>query len=327
MTLPRRVRGRRLRRTAPWRELVRETTLSTSDVVYPLFVVEGGDVKKPIASMPGVHQWSPDRVVEEARSAAERGVGVVLLFGVPDSKTDDARHAYDANGVVAHAVRRIKAALPDLLVWTDVCLCSYTSHGHCGLVNEHGEILNDSSLEPLARAALVHAQAGADAVAPSDMMDGRVAAIRGRLDEEGHTRVPVISYSAKYASALYGPFRDAADSAPAFGDRRSYQMDPANGREAQAMIDRDLAEGADMVMIKPASAYLDVIREARRRIAAPIAAYQVSGEFGMIKAAAERGWLDERAVALETLVSIKRAGADIIVTYFAKQIGPWLDQS
>lgn len=323
MTFPA-TRLRRLRATATWRRAVRETPLSPNDFVYAIFIVPGRGVRLPVASMPGVHQLSVDEAVKEARDVAALGLPALMVFGVPSEKDAAASSATDPNGLVPQAVRAIKSACPDLLVWTDVCLCGATDHGHCGHVTPAGVIDNDSSLETLSLTALAHAKAGADAVAPSDMMDGRVAAIRARLDGDGLSNVPIVSYAAKYASGLYGPFRDAAQSAPAFGDRRSYQMDPANAREALAEVRADVEEGADLILIKPAGFYLDVIRQVRDLITQPIVGYQVSGEFSLIKAAAERGWIDERTVALESLTAIKRAGADLIITYFAKDAARWL---
>lgn len=319
-------RLRRLRQSSAWRAMVRETSLSASDFVYPLFVVPGRGMREPVASMPGVHRHSVDRVVEEAAAAHEAGVPAVILFGVPETKDATGAGAGDEAGVVPEAVQAIKAAVPELLVWTDVCLCSYTEHGHCGIADETGQILNDESLPQLAAAALAHAGAGADAVAPSDMMDGRVDSLRRALDEAGHTNTPIVSYAAKFASAYYGPFRDAADSTPAFGDRRTYQMDPANGREALAEMVQDVAEGADIIMVKPAMAYLDILASARESLDVPLAAYHVSGEYSMIKAAAERGWIDEQAVVLESLTAIRRAGADMILTYYAKEAARWLQR-
>jgi porphobilinogen synthase len=304
---------------------VRETRLSPSDLVYPLFVTVGEDVRNPVPSMPGVSQLSINHAVAEAKRAHELGVPAVLLFGIPEAKDEAASGAYDPEGVVQLATRAIKEAVPDLLVITDVCLCEYTSHGHCGIVErETGEILNDVSLEMIARTAASHAEAGADVVAPSDMMDGRVAAVRSELDNEGYHNTPILAYAAKYASAFYGPFREAADSAPQFGDRRSYQMDPANAREALLEVELDVEEGADIVMVKPALPYLDVLRRVRDTTRLPVAAYSVSGEYAMLKAASQNGWLDERAAVLEALTGIKRAGADIIVTYYAPDVARWL---
>jgi porphobilinogen synthase len=311
-------RLRRTRRTAGLRGLVRETRLSPEDFVYPIFVTAGEDLKNPIASMPGIFQLSINHAVEEALKAYNLGIPAVLLFGIPDHKDEAASGAYDPEGIVQLATRAIKDAAPDLLVITDVCLCEYTSHGHCGVVaKDTGEVLNDVSLELLARTAASQAEAGADVVAPSDMMDGRVAAIRSELDNEGFENTPIMAYAAKYASAFYGPFRDAADSAPQFGDRRSYQMDPANAREALVETSLDIEEGADIVMVKPALPYLDVLRRVRETTDLPLAAYNVSGEYAMVKAAAQNGWLDEERAVIEALTGIKRAGADIIITYHA----------
>ncbi len=305
--------------------MVRETELSPSDFIYPIFVTAGEDVRNPIASMPGIFQLSINHVVEEARRAHDLGISGVLLFGIPDEKDEAASGAYDLEGVVQLATRAIKDALPELLVVTDVCLCEYMSHGHCGVVDrERGEILNDVSVELLARTASSQAEAGADIVAPSDMMDGRVAALRSELDREGHEEVPIMAYSAKYASAFYGPFREAAESAPQFGDRRGYQMDPANAREALREVALDVEEGADVIMVKPALPYLDVIRRVRETTNLPVAAYNVSGEYSMLKAAVQNGWLDEERAVLEALTSIKRAGAEIIISYHAPDVARWL---
>jgi porphobilinogen synthase len=304
--------------------MVRETELSVSDFVYPMFIVPGTKVRHPVSSMPGVSQFSVDEIIHEARKVAQSGVRALILFSAPDQKDPQASAFLDPQGLVPRAIDGIKSACPELLVWTDVCLCSATDHGHCGHVLDNGVIDNDSSIETLANVALIHARAGADAVAPSDMMDGRVDAIRKLLDGNGFTDTPVVSYAAKYASAFYGPFREAADSAPAFGDRRSYQMDPANVREALREVLLDVEEGADMVMVKPAGPYLDVIRRVREAVNIPVVAYQVSGEYSLLKAAAERGWVDERAAALESLIGIKRAGADLILSYFAPQMAGWL---
>jgi porphobilinogen synthase len=304
---------------------VRETRLSPQDFVYPIFVTAGEDVRNPIASMPGIFQLSINHAVDEALRARDLGIPAVLLFGIPDHKDEAATGAYDPEGIVQLATRAIKDAAPDLLVITDVCLCEYMSHGHCGVVEkETGEVLNDVSLELLARTAASQAEAGADVVAPSDMMDGRVAAIRSELDNEGFENTPIMAYAAKYASAFYGPFRDAADSAPQFGDRRSYQMDPANAREALVETGLDLEEGADIVMLKPALPYLDVLRRVRETTDLPLAAYNVSGEYAMLKAAAQNGWLDEEKAVIEALTGIKRAGADIIITYHAPSAARWL---
>jgi porphobilinogen synthase len=319
-------RPRRTRASAAWRRLVRETRLTPDAFVYPLFVVPGRATRHAVASMPGICQLSVDEAVKEARSAAASGVPAVLLFAAPERKDARASDALDARGLAAEAIGAIKAACPDLLVWADVCLCGATDHGHCGHVSPGGVIDNDSSLETLAQVALNYARAGADAVAPSDMMDGRVGAIRAHLDAHGQAHMPIVAYAAKYASAFYGPFREAAESAPAFGDRRSYQMDPGNAREALREVRLDIEEGADLVMVKPAGPYLDVIRQVRDAVTVPLVAYQVSGEYSLIKAAAERGWIDERAAALETLTAIRRAGADLIISYFAPQVSQWLQE-
>ncbi len=316
-------RFRRLRRSAGLRRLLRETTLSPSDFVYPLFVVPGQDVREEISSMPGQYHFSLDRLAAEAEELRSLGVPAVLLFGLPSTKDDVGSEAYADDGIVQEAVRTLKTADQELVVMTDVCLCEYTSHGHCGVIVD-GDVDNDSSLELLARTAVSHARAGADVVAPSDMMDGRVAAIRAALDEAGLSQTPIMAYAAKYASAFYGPFREAADSAPQFGDRRGYQMDPSNAREALREIETDIAEGADIVMVKPALAYLDVVSQARQRFDLPLAAYNVSGEYAMVHAAAANGWIDGPRAALEVLTSIKRAGADIIITYHAKEAARWL---
>ncbi|MGB7684580.1 MAG: porphobilinogen synthase [Solirubrobacterales bacterium] len=317
-------RMRRLRRTETLRALVRETELSPQHLIQPVFVVAGEGVREEVPSMPGIERFSISGLVEEAGEIAAAGIGAVLLFGVPALKDETGTGAYDDEGVVQMAVRALKETHPDLVVITDVCLCEYTSHGHCGYVNEAGEVDNDISVELLAKTAISHAEAGADAVAPSDMMDGRVGSIRFQLDEEGHPGVPIVAYSAKYASAFYGPFRDAAESTPEFGDRRGYQLDPANAAEAVREAELDLDEGADMLMVKPALPYLDVVRRVKQATGAPLAAYHVSGEYSMLKAAAANGWIDERAAVLETLTSIRRAGADVIVTYYAKEAAQWL---
>jgi porphobilinogen synthase len=314
---------RRLRRTQPLRDLVAETELAPRHLIQPLFVVAGEGVREEVRSMPGVERFSISELVAEATEVMSAGVGAVLLFGIPGAKDEAGSGAYDDEGVVQMAVRALREAHPELVVITDVCLCEYTSHGHCGYVRD-GEVDNDLTLELLAKTAISHAEAGADAVAPSDMMDGRVAAIRHQLDEEGHRNVPIVAYSAKYASAFYGPFREAASSTPEFGDRRGYQMNPQNVLEAVREAKLDLDEGADMIMVKPATPYLDVIRRVKDETGAPLAAYHVSGEYSMLKAAAARGWIDERAAALETLTGIRRAGADAIVTYLAKEAAAWL---
>jgi len=318
-------RLRRLRKTGVLRELVRETTLTPADLVYPMFV-QLGEGRTPVEAMPGVERVSISHAVDEAGEAHALGIPAVLLFGIPAEKDEQASGAYDDEGVVQLAVRAIKDAHPELLVITDVCLCAYTSHGHCGVVLEDGTIDNDISLELLAKTAISHARAGADAVAPSDMMDGRVGALRAQLDSEGHKDLPIVAYSAKFASAFYGPFREAADSTPAFGDRRSYQMDPANSDEAVREALLDVEEGADMVMVKPALPYLDVIRRVKDATRVPVAAYHVSGEYAMVKAAAAAGYLDEQATVLESLTAIRRAGADVVITYHAKDVARWLSR-
>ena len=316
-------RLRRLRRTGLLRDMVRETQLDPRDFIYPLFVVPGRGVKEEIPSMPEVYHFSVDTLVTEAREVQSLGIPAVLLFGLPSTKDDLGSEAYASEGIVQQAVRALKDAIPDLLVITDVCLCEYTDHGHCGVVI-NGEVDNDQSLGLIAQTALSHAQAGADIVAPSDMMDGRVGVIRAALDSEGFTGTPIMAYAAKYASAFYGPFREAADSTPQFGDRRSYQMDPANAREALREIQSDIAEGADIVMVKPALPYLDVIARARQHFDHPLAAYNVSGEYAMLKAAIRAGWLEEERAIMEALIGIKRAGADLIITYHAKEAARWL---
>jgi len=318
-------RLRRLRKTGVLRDLVRETRLSPADLVYPMFV-QLGDGRTPIEAMPGIERMSISHAVEEAGEVGALGIPAVLLFGVPAEKDEQGSGAYDDEGVVQLAVRALKEAHPDLVVITDVCLCGYTSHGHCGVVLDDGTVDNDLSLELLAKTAISHARAGADAVAPSDMMDGRVGALRAQLDADGHQDLPIVAYSAKFASAFYGPFREAAGSAPAFGDRRSYQMDPANSDEAVREALLDVEEGADMVMVKPALPYLDVIRRVKDATRVPVAAYNVSGEYAMVKAAAAAGHLDERATVLETLTAIRRAGADVVITYHAKDVAGWLSQ-
>ena len=314
---------RRLRRTKVLRELVRETELSPRHLVQPIFVVAGEGVREEVPSMPGIERFSISESVAEATELQAAGIGAVILFGIPAAKDDAASGAYDPEGVIQMAVRALKEAHPDLVVITDVCLCEYTSHGHCGIVRD-GEVDNDVTIELLAKTAISHADAGADDVAPSDMMDGRVGAIRSQLDDEGHSNVAIIAYSAKYASAFYGPFRDAAESTPEFGDRRGYQMDPANVLEGVREARLDLEEGADVVMVKPATPYLDVIRRVKEETDAPVGAYHVSGEYSMLKAAAQNGWIDERAAVLETLTAIRRAGADLVLTYYAKEAAAWL---
>jgi porphobilinogen synthase len=313
-----------MRKTSGLRGLVRETDLSVDHLVYPLFVTHGSDRREPIEAMPGVERLTISHLEAEAGEIAALGIPAVLLFGVPAEKDEVASEAYDGEGIVQLAVRALKQAQPSLTVITDVCLCEYMSHGHCGVVRDDGQVDNDVTLELLAKTAISHAEAGADAVAPSDMMDGRVGAIRAQLDSEGHTDLPIVAYSAKFASAFYGPFREAADSAPAFGDRRGYQMDPANAREAVREATIDVEEGADVVMVKPALPYLDVIQRVRAAVPVPVAAYNVSGEYAALKAAAERGWINERQAVLESLTAIRRAGADVIVTYHAKEAAEWL---
>jgi porphobilinogen synthase len=304
--------------------MVRETHLRPEGLVYPMFVVPGRAQRRAVQSMPGIFQFSVDEAVGHARSVAAAGVSAVLLFAAPERKDKAASDALDPKGLAAQAISAIKEACPELMVWADVCLCGATDHGHCGHVGPGGTIDNDSSVATLAQVALNYARAGADAVAPSDMMDGRVGALRALLDASGKSTTPIVAYAAKYASSFYGPFREAAESAPAFGDRRSYQMDPANAREALREVLLDVEEGADLVMVKPAGPYLDVIRQVRDAVGVPVVAYQVSGEFSLIKAAAERGWIDERAAVLETLTGIRRAGADLIISYFAPEVVKWL---
>ena len=329
----RRRRPRRLRHSARLREAVRETVLAPTDFIYPMFVVHGEKVRDPIPSMPGICQLSVDQVVEEAKGAAAAGIPAVLLFGIPASKDPIGLENFDDDGIIQRALRALKEALPDLLVVTDVCLCEYTDHGHCGVLNREnpalpaGYVLNDETLEILARVSVSHARAGADIVAPSGMIDGMVASIREGLDDHGHEHVPIMSYAIKYASAFYGPFRDAAQGAPRFGDRRTHQMDPGNVREALKEAALDIEEGADFLMVKPALAYLDVIRRTHDAYPElPMVAYNVSGEYAMVKAASAQGWLDERAITLENLTAIKRAGADLIITYHALDAAGWLGE-
>lgn len=317
------IRMRRLRKSEALRRLVRETTLTVDDLVMPLFVVPGQGVANPVTSMPGVAQLSVDRAVEECRRVADLGIPAVILFGVPEYKDATGSSAWNDQGVVQKAVRAIKSAVPDLCVITDVCLCEYTDHGHCGVIVGQ-DVDNDATLDLLAKEAVSHARAGADMVAPSDMMDGRVAAIREALDAEGFENVPILSYAAKFASAFYGPFREAAQSTPKFGDRRSYQMDPANGDEALREVELDLEEGADIVMIKPATFYLDVVWRVKETFGCPVAAYQVSGEYAMIVSLVQSGAVDEKRAILESLLAIRRAGADFVLTYFAAKVAPWL---
>ena len=320
------LRLRRLRRTEALRSMVRESHVDVKDLIYPLFVVEGHNLKQEMASMPGVFRYSPDRLPRELDEVAGLGIPAVLLFGIPQKKDEVGSAAYDPEGVIQKAIRVIKSSTPELVVVTDVCLCEYTDHGHCGIVTD-GYVDNDRTLELLAEMAVSHAEAGADIVAPSDMMDGRVGIIREALDENGFEHIPILSYAVKYASAFYGPFREAAECAPRFGDRRSYQMDPPNWREALREVEQDVAEGADLIMIKPALAYLDVIQRVRLAVGCPVVAYNVSGEYAMVKAAAQQGWADERQIVAEILTAIKRAGADLIVTYHAREAASWLQAS
>ncbi len=319
-------RMRRLRYNSLVRDMVRETELSKNDFIYPLFVVPGEKVNKPVKSMPGISQLSVDNAVKECKEVEKLGIPAVILFGIPSHKDEKGSEAYDPNGIIQKAVRAIKSEVKNLLVITDVCMCEYTSHGHCGLLNGE-EILNDETVELLAKEALTHVQAGADIVAPSDMMDGRVAAIRKILDDNGYYKTPIMSYAVKYSSGYYDPFRDAAESAPAFGDRRSHQMDIANGDEAIREAESDIEEGADIIMVKPAGPYLDIIRRVKEKFGMPTAAYQVSGEYAMIKAAGINGWIDEERVMIESLIGIKRAGADCFLTYFAKDAARWLNKN
>jgi porphobilinogen synthase len=324
MTYPA-MRMRRLRGSAALRSMVRENHLSLDDLIYPLFAIYGENVKNPVPSMPGVYQLSVDNLVKECGEILQLGVKVVLLFGIPEHKDEVGSGAYDPDGIVQQAIKAIKKAYPELYIITDVCLCEYTSHGHCGMIQED-KILNDPSLQYLAKTALSHAVAGADMVAPSDMMDGRVEAIRQKLDQHGFGHIPIMSYSAKFASAFYGPFRDVAESAPAFGDRRTYQMDPGNSNEALRETFLDIEEGADIVMVKPGLAYLDLVRRVKDQFHYPTAVYNVSGEYSMVKAAAANKWIDEKAVVMELLLSMKRAGADLIITYHAKDVAQWMGE-
>jgi porphobilinogen synthase len=316
-------RPRRMRRTEALRRMVRQTRLSVDNLIMPLFVVPGSGIANPVESMPGVAQLSVDRIVEECRSIADLGIPAVILFGIPEHKDAAGSQAYSDTGPVQQALRAVKRAVPGLVLITDVCLCEYTDHGHCGVIAD-GDVANDTTLDLLAKEALSHARAGADMVAPSDMMDGRVGAIRDALDEEGFEHLPIMAYAAKFASGFYGPFREAAGSTPQFGDRRSYQMDPANGDEALREVELDIEEGADIVMVKPALAYLDLVWRVKEAFGYPVAAYNVSGEYAMIKAAARNGWIEEERVVLETLTAMHRAGADMILTYFAKDVAGWL---
>ncbi len=320
------IRHRRLRYNPLVRDMVRETVLTKNDLIYPLFVVPGNKIKNPVKSMPGVFQLSIDMLVEECKEVRDLGIPAIILFGIPEHKDEKGSEAYDPNGIIQKAVRAVKGNVENLLVITDVCMCEYTSHGHCGLLNGE-EILNDETVSLLAKEALSHAEAGADIIAPSDMMDGRVAAIRKSLDYKGFTKIPIMSYAAKYASGFYGPFRDAAESTPTFGDRRSHQMDIGNINEALREVAEDIEEGADIVMVKPAGPYLDVIRKVKDTFGMPTAAYQVSGEYSMIKGAGANGWIDEERVMVEAAFAIKRAGADMFLTYFAKDLAKWIDKT
>ncbi len=319
-------RLRRLRYNPIVRDLVRETKLSKDDFIYPMFIAHGENIKNEVSSMPGVYQLSIENAIEECKELVSLGIKAIILFGIPEHKDEQGTDAYSADGIIQRAIRAIKKEVSDLLIITDVCLCEYTSHGHCGLV-DGDEILNDETVSLLAKEAVSHAEAGADMIAPSDMMDGRIAAIRKALDYKGFKNIPIMSYAVKYSSGYYGPFRDAADSAPSFGDRRSHQMDIANSLEAIREAESDIEEGADIIMVKPAGAYLDVIKEVKDKFQMPTAAYQVSGEYSMIKAAGKMGWIDEERVMVESLIAIKRAGADIILTYFAKDIAKYLDEN
>lgn len=321
------VRLRRLRQNNLLREMVKETEISIKDLIYPLFVVEGSNIRKEVPSMPGVYNLSIDEVIKECRKLEELGIPAIILFGIPDKKDEIGSSAYDPNGIIQKAIREIKKEKINLIVITDVCFCEYTSHGHCGILKEgkYGlEVDNDKTLEILAKEALSHAEAGADIVAPSDMMDGRVLAIREALDENGFSFIPIMAYSAKFSSAFYGPFREAAQSAPSFGDRKGYQMDPANGNEALREVELDIEEGADIVMVKPALSYMDIIWRVKERFGVPVACYNVSGEYSMIKAASSLGYIDEKKIVMEILLSMKRAGADLILTYFAKDVAKYL---
>lgn len=318
-------RTRRLRRTETLRSMVREEHVRIDELIYPVFVIAGENICNPVESMPGIYQYSLDRIGEELDRVVEAGIKAVLVFGIPDHKDEMGSGAYDEHGIVQEAIRLMKKEYPDLLVIADVCLCEYTSHGHCGLIRD-GEILNDETLPLLAKAAVTYAQAGADIIAPSDMMDKRVAAIREALDENGFINIPILSYSAKFASGYYGPFRDAAHSAPGFGDRKTYQMDPANGQEALREVEEDILEGADMIIAKPALAYMDVMKEISLNYNIPIVAYNVSGEYAMVKAAAENGWIDEKKIVMENMVGFKRAGAKMIITYHALDVARWIKE-
>lgn len=318
-------RTRRLRQTAAMRDMVRENHVRIDELIYPVFVIEGENICNPVESMPGIYQYSIDRLQEELNRIREAGIKAILIFGIPAHKDEVGSGAYDDQGIVPRAIRFIKEKMPQLIVIADVCLCEYTSHGHCGLIRGQ-EILNDETLPLLAKASVCYAAVGADIIAPSDMMDGRVAAIRRALDEKGYLNTPIMSYSAKFASSYYGPFRDAAHSAPGFGDRKTYQMDPANGREAMREIAQDIAEGADMIIAKPALAYMDIIKDASQNYNIPIVAYNVSGEYAMVKAAAKEGWVDEKKIVMENMVGLKRAGAKMIITYHALDVAKWIEE-
>lgn len=322
MSFPR-MRARRIRGKEVFRRMIRESALSVNDLIYPMFSAFGTGIRKEVSSMPGIYQQSIEHIIDEAREVRGLGIPAVILFGIPETKDPVGSDAYADHGIIQETIRALKAEVPGLAVITDVCLCEYTDHGHCGVIKD-GDVDNDSTLELLAREALSHARAGADMVAPSDMMDGRVAAIRAKLDQNGFSHIPVMSYAVKYASAYYGPFRDAAESTPQFGDRRSYQMDPANRLEALREAAEDIDEGADIIMVKPGLPYLDIVRELRDRYTLPLAVYNVSGEYSMVKAAAANGWIDEQRVVLETMLGFKRAGADLIITYHAKDVARWL---
>ncbi|MDR3611157.1 MAG: porphobilinogen synthase [Ignavibacteriaceae bacterium] len=319
-------RLRRLRYNPIIRNMIRETTLTKDDFIYPLFVIPGKNIKREVKSMPGNYQMSVDEIVKECKKIYSLGIPAIILFGIPDHKDEVGSGAYDSNGIIQQAVKAIKKEVKDLLIITDVCLCEYTSHGHCGVLGGE-EILNDETVELLVKESISHVEAGADIIAPSDMMDGRIGAIRKALDGKGFYKIPILSYAAKYASGYYGPFREAAESTPAFGDRRSHQMDPGNSMEAMREIEEDIEEGADIIMVKPAGPYLDVIYQAKQKFGMPTAAYQVSGEFAMIKAAGKNGWIDEERIMMESLTAIKRAGADMILTYFAKDAAKYLDRT
>lgn len=318
------IRPRRLRENSVLRDMVRETYLNINDLIYPVFVTYGENIKNPISSMPGIFQFSIDNLLIEIQEVVDLGIKAIIIFGIPETKDTKASSAYAKDGIVQNAIKAIKKEFPELYVITDVCLCEYTSHGHCGIVSSDGKILNDPTLDLLSKTAVSHAQAGADMVAPSDMMDGRVRIIREALDNHHFEYIPIMSYAAKYSSEYYGPFRDAAESTPQFGDRKTYQMDPANAREALREVEQDIREGADIIIIKPALSYLDIIKSVREKFDYPLVAYNVSGEYSMVKAAAQNGWVSEKEIVLETLLSMKRAGSNIIITYHAKDVARWL---